>query len=225
MGWTSERVADYYKVSRERQDEAAFRSHSRASEVSLALWFDGTCSDNFQALSKGIFADEILPIEVRGKVVSVDDTIRPGVTLEKLATLKPAFPQWEPSTTTAGNASGIGDGAGICILTTRVNAEKQGMPILGKWVGSTVVGVAPRYMGISPAVAIPKLLSQLGLAKEDVDVYEVGIIPVSWVSTNCEARSMRHSRRSSCTVWTSCRFLSRRSTRMVAPLPFRIPLE
>jgi acetyl-CoA acetyltransferase len=106
--------------------------------------------------------------------VTTDDTIRPGVTLEKLRSLKPAFPQWAPSTTTAGNASGIGDGAGLCILTTRENAEKEGMPIIGKWVGSTVVGVEPRYMGISPAFAIPKLLKQYGLCKKDVDIYEVG---------------------------------------------------
>lgn len=105
--------------------------------------------------------------------MTTDDTIRPGVTLEKLRTLKPAFPQWEPSTTTAGNASGIGDGAGMCILTTRANAEKEGMPILGKWIGSTVTGVAPRYMGISPAFAIPKLLKQYGLCKKDVDIFEV----------------------------------------------------
>lgn len=127
-----------------------------------------------QALSKGIFTEEIIPIELRGKTVTTDDTIRPGVTLEKLRTLKPAFPQWEPSTTTAGNASGIGDGAGLCILTTRENAEKEGMPIIGKWVGATVVGVEPRYMGISPAFAIPKLLKQYGLCKKDVDIYEVG---------------------------------------------------
>ncbi|TEB35004.1 3-ketoacyl-CoA thiolase [Coprinellus micaceus] len=157
MGWTSERVADNYNVSRERQDEIAFLSHSRASE----------------ALSKGIFTEEIIPIELRGTTVTTDDTIRPGVTLEKLRTLKPAFPQWEPSTTTAGNASGIGDGAGLCILTTRENAEKEGMPIIGKWVGATVVGVEPRYMGISPAFAIPKLLKQYGLCKKDVDIYEI----------------------------------------------------
>ncbi|KAF6765948.1 3-ketoacyl-CoA thiolase [Ephemerocybe angulata] len=157
MGWTSERVADNFNVSRERQDEAAFVSHSRAS----------------RAVADGIFAEEIIPVSLRGKTVTTDDTVRPGVTLEKLKALKPAFPQWEPSTTTAGNASGIGDGAGLVILTTRENAEKEGMPILGKWVSSTVVGVAPRYMGISPAVAIPKLLKQVGLSKEEVDIYEI----------------------------------------------------
>lgn len=93
--------------------------------------------------------------------------------MESLAKLKPVFPDWGNSTTTAGNASGIGDGAAICILTTRSNAERNGMEILGKWVASTFVGVEPRYMGIGPVFAIPKILEQTGLKKEDVDVYEV----------------------------------------------------
>lgn len=93
-----------------------------------------------QSVEADIFAEEILPIEVRGKVFSKDDTIRLGVTAESLAKLKPAFPQWGNSTTTAGNASGIGDGAGLCIMTTREIAQREGMPILGKWVGSAVVG-------------------------------------------------------------------------------------
>ncbi|TFK41120.1 3-ketoacyl-CoA thiolase, partial [Crucibulum laeve] len=157
MGWTSEMVAQVYKVSRKKQDEYAFISHSRAQK----------------AVESGIFADEIIPVEIRGSVISVDDTVRPGVTLEGLAALKPAFPKWGESSTTAGNASGVGDGAGICIMTTRENAEREGMNIIGKWVTSTVVGVEPRYMGISPIYAIPKVLAQAGLTKEDVDVYEI----------------------------------------------------
>lgn len=89
----------------------------------------------------GIFKDEILPIEIRGKVYSEDDTIRLGVTAQSLASLKPAFPGWGNEFTTAGNASGIGDGAAICVLTTRDRAEKEGMDIVGKWVGSSVVGM------------------------------------------------------------------------------------
>ncbi|KAH9486900.1 3-ketoacyl-CoA thiolase A, peroxisomal [Psilocybe cubensis] len=157
MGWTSEMVAQAYNVSRKKQDEYAFISHSRASK----------------AVSKGIFADEIIPIELKGQVVSVDDTVRPGVTLEGLAKLKPAFPNWGEASTTAGNASGVGDGAGLCILTTRAKAEEEGMEIVGKYITSTVVGVEPRYMGISPIFAIPKVLEQVGLTKEDVDVYEI----------------------------------------------------
>ncbi|KAE9411087.1 thiolase [Gymnopus androsaceus JB14] len=148
MGWTSEMVAEAFKVPREKQDYYALISHTRASEAS----------------AKGIFADEIVPITVRGTTISVDDTIRPGVTAEGLAGLKSAFPNWGPSTTTAGNASGVGDGAAIC---------KEGMEIIGKYVASTIVSVEPKYMGISPAIAIPKILEITGLTKEDVDVYEI----------------------------------------------------
>ncbi|KAH6917347.1 3-ketoacyl-CoA thiolase [Coprinopsis sp. MPI-PUGE-AT-0042] len=157
MGWTSEMVAEHYNVSREKQDEYALISHTRANK----------------SVESGIFADEIIPIQVKGKTFTKDDTIRPGVTAESLAGLKPAFPQWGPNTTTAGNASGIGDGAGLCIMTTRENAEREGMPILGKWVSTAVVGVQPRYMGISPVAAIPAVLERVGLSKEEIDIYEI----------------------------------------------------
>ncbi|KAF9270249.1 3-ketoacyl-CoA thiolase [Marasmius fiardii PR-910] len=166
MGWTSEMVAETYKVSREKQDEYALISHTRANE----------------AKTSGIFAEEIIPINVRGTTISIDDTIRPGVTKESLAGLKAVFPDWGPATTTAGNASGVGDGAAICILTTRERAEKEGMEILGKWVATTVVGVEPRHMGISPIYAIPKLLDLVGVTKEDVDVYEVRYINEAFAS-------------------------------------------
>jgi len=120
-----------------------------------------------------VFADEILPITIRGNTITTDDTIRPGVTAEGLAGLKPAFPKWGEASTTAGNASGTGDGCALCVMTTRANAEKEGMEIVGKWVASAVVGVEPRYMGISPIYAIPKVLDLVGLQKEDIDVYEV----------------------------------------------------
>ena len=93
-----------------------------------------------QAVAEGKFADEIIPIELRGVVVSKDDTIRPGVTFEGLQALKPAFPNWGNSTTTAGNASGVGDGAAICILTTRSEANRKGLDIIGKYVTTAVVG-------------------------------------------------------------------------------------
>ncbi|KAH8835773.1 Thiolase, N-terminal domain-containing protein [Flagelloscypha sp. PMI_526] len=157
MGWTSEMVAEHYDVSRETQDKYALISHTRANE----------------ALSKGVFADEIIPVELGGKTITQDDTIRPGVTFESLSGLKPVFENWGRATTTAGNASGIGDGAGIVILTTRKNAEKEGMPVIGKWIASSIIGVPPRYMGISPIYAITALLEKTGLTKEDVDVFEI----------------------------------------------------
>ncbi|KAI0271373.1 3-ketoacyl-CoA thiolase [Gloeopeniophorella convolvens] len=157
MGWTSEMVAQAYDVSRQKQDEYALISHTRASKASAG----------------GIFAKEILPIELRGAVVSVDDTVRPGVSAGGLAALKSSFPDWGHASTTAGNASGIGDGAALCVLTTRARAEKEGFEILAKFVGTTVVGVEPRYMGIAPVFAIPKIFQQHGLRHEDIDVYEI----------------------------------------------------
>ncbi|KAI0932244.1 hypothetical protein AcW1_000581 [Taiwanofungus camphoratus] len=157
MGWTSEMVAQAYKVPRQKQDEYALISHVRAEK----------------ATASGVFAEEIIPIELQGAVVSVDDTIRPGTTAETLAKLKPVFPDWGEASTTAGNASGLGDGAALCILMTRARAMKEGMEVLGKYVASAFVGVEPRYMGIGPIAAIPKVLAQVGLTKADVDVYEI----------------------------------------------------
>ncbi|KAI9445300.1 3-ketoacyl-CoA thiolase [Lactarius indigo] len=157
MGWTSEMVSQTYKVSRQKQDEYALISHTRAAK----------------ALADGVFSDEIIPIELRGAVVSVDDTVRPNVSAEGLTALKPSFPEWGDASTTAGNASGVGDGAALCILTTRARAEAGGLDILAKFVGTAIVGVEPRHMGIAPIFAIPKVLNQIGLSYEDIDVYEI----------------------------------------------------
>lgn len=143
MGWTSEMVAENYQISREKQDEYAYISHTRAAKVVHAILSGHNLIQRFspfQAQSSGLFADEIIPIELKGTIVSVDDTIRPGVTMDGLAALKSAFPDWGNANTTAGNASGVGDGAGICILTTRAKAQEEGMEIMGKYVASTVVG-------------------------------------------------------------------------------------
>ena len=91
-----------------------------------------------QSIATGIFAEEIIPVEIRGAVISVDDTVRPGVTMESLQKLKPVFA--EDGSTTAGNASGVGDGAALCLLTTRERAEKEGWDIIGKYVTGTFVG-------------------------------------------------------------------------------------
>ncbi|KZS93001.1 thiolase [Sistotremastrum niveocremeum HHB9708] len=157
MGWTSEMVAEAYGISREKQDHYALISHTRAAE----------------ALQRGFFNDEILPIKLSDKILAQDDTVRPGVTAQSLAGLKPVFPQWGPATTTAGNASGVGDGAGLVLLMRRDRAEKEGMEILGKWIGSAVVGVEPKLMGVGPIKAIPAVLERFGLEKEDVDIFEI----------------------------------------------------
>ena len=117
-------VAEAYGVSRKKQDEYALISHTRAS----------------QASESGLFKEEILPIRIGENVISKDDTVRPGVTSESLAKLKPVFPDWGKSLTTAGNASGLGDGAAIAIMTTRERAHIEGWNIVAKWIGCSVVG-------------------------------------------------------------------------------------
>jgi acetyl-CoA acetyltransferase len=115
----------------------------RARQATEASW-SSLADLNFpQASESGIFKEEILPIELRGTVVAKDDTVRPNVTAESLAQLKPVFKFDDVSdaSTTAGNASGVGDGAAICVLMTRERAEREGADILGKWVRSTIVGM------------------------------------------------------------------------------------
>jgi acetyl-CoA acetyltransferase len=142
MGWTSEMVAQHYQVPRKKQDEYAYVSHSRAAKVvsTIPIVNYPKSKTSFQAQSSGVFAEEIIPINLKGVIISEDDTIRPGVTMDGLSALKPVFPDWGHASTTAGNASGVGDGAGICILTTRAKAQEEGMEIVGKYVASTVVG-------------------------------------------------------------------------------------
>lgn len=84
-----------------------------------------------------------MPVELRGTIISVDDTIRKGTTAEGLSKLKPAFPAWGEASSTGGNSSGLGDGAALCILTTRKRAEKEGMEIIGKYVATSFVGTSP----------------------------------------------------------------------------------
>jgi acetyl-CoA acyltransferase 1 len=165
MGITSENVAAHWKITREEQDAFAAESFQRAAK----------------ALKAGKFKDEIIPVKVKwvdpkteqvvDKVISVDDGIRDGVTRESLAKLKPAF---DPKGSThAGNASQVSDGAAAVLLARRSVAKRLGLPILGKFVAATVVGVPPKVMGIGPAFAIPAVLKKTGLKKEEVDFYEI----------------------------------------------------
>jgi len=156
-GWKSEMLAQTRGISRQKQDGYALIGHTKANE----------------AQSRGIFEDEIIPIEIRGRVIDTDDTTRSDVTAEDLASLESAFPQWGDGLTTDGNASPPGDGAALCILTTRERAEAEGMEILGKYVTTTTTGSEPRLLGTASIHAIRKILAQLGLSKEDVDVYEI----------------------------------------------------
>lgn len=165
MGWTSENVARDFNVTRQQMDTYAARSHARAS----------------QAQKSGFFREEILPINAitknedgskSYKVVDQDDGIRHGSTPEALAKIRPAFAQWG-ETTTGGNASQITDGGAAVILMKRSLAERLGYKILAKYVSCAVSGLAPRIMGIGPALAVPKVLEQTGIKPDEVDEFIV----------------------------------------------------
>ncbi|KAJ1329860.1 acetyl-CoA acyltransferase 1 [Microdochium nivale] len=166
MGITSENVAKRYGVSRQMQDEFALLSHTRAAEARAA----------------GRFLDETVAVEYNihardgtGKTTTVrveeDDTIRPGVTMEKLAKLKPAFA--DDGASTAGNSSQISDGAASAILARRSWAEERGLVPVGRFLGIQVAGCEPDEMGIGPLLAIPRLYRYLGLEQSDIDLFEL----------------------------------------------------
>jgi acetyl-CoA acyltransferase 1 len=163
MGMTSENVVEKYGITRQQQDQMAVESHAKAA----------------RAQETGLFDSEIVPVEVvttvDGKekkfVVSKDDGIRKGTTMETLAKLKPAFKK--NGSTTAGNSSQVSDGAAVVLLASRAAAERMGLPILARWVGFAVGGVPPSLMGIGPSVAIPKVLEQCRMTINDIDIFEV----------------------------------------------------
>ncbi|KAG1752289.1 acetyl-CoA acetyl transferase [Suillus paluster] len=165
MGTTSENVASDFGISREAQDKFSAESYQKAAAAQKA----------------GKFKDEIVPLKVKITdpktdkvseiVVDMDDGIRDGVTAESLSKLKPAFTK--NGTTHAGNASQVSDGAAAVVLARRSVAKRLGLPIVGKYVASAVVGVPPRIMGVGPAYAIPKVLEKTGLSRDDVDFYEI----------------------------------------------------
>lgn len=166
MGWTSENVAGEFNISREAMDAWAAQSMQRAEAAQKA----------------GIFDAEIVPVTVPQKQadgsvkhvkVTRDDGIRAGTTAEGLAKIKGAFKQWPPTQTTGGNASQITDGGAFVLLMTRRKAQELHLPILAKHIATVTSGLAPRIMGIGPSVAIPKLLNQLGLTTNDIDLYEI----------------------------------------------------
>jgi 3-oxoadipyl-CoA thiolase len=151
MGETGENVAERYGVSREEQDAFALRSQARWTAANAA----------------GRFDDELVPV---GEVV-VDEHPRPETTTEALAKLKPAFRSG--GTVTAGNASGINDGAAALVIASEDRAREFGVEPLGAFVGSAVAGVDPRVMGIGPIPAVRKLLERTGVAASDLDLVEL----------------------------------------------------
>ncbi len=160
MGETAENVAERAKISREEQDAYALRSHQRA----------------VSAQQTGRFAAEMVPVTIPQKkgeavVVAVDEQPRPDTTLEKLAALKPAF--HKEGSVTAGNSSGINDGAAALVLMARSRAQELGLTPRARIVASAVAGVDPAYMGLGPIPAIRKVLQRAGLSINDMDLIEL----------------------------------------------------
>ena len=151
MGETGENVAERWGVSREDQDAFALRSQERWAAANAA----------------GRFADELVPV---GEV-AVDEHPRPQTTADALAKLKPAFRS--DGTVTAGNASGINDGAAALVIASEAQAQELGIEPLGVFVGSAVAGVDPRVMGIGPVPAVRKLLERAEISAADLDLVEL----------------------------------------------------
>lgn len=159
MPETAENVATDYSVAREEQDRFAVESQRRASA----------------AIEAGRFADEIVEVTVPQrrsdpKIVDTDEHPRPGTTMETLAKLSPIFPG---GTVTAGNASGINDGACALVVASAEAADRHGLRPRARVVGMATAGVPPRVMGMGPVPATKKLLARLGLGIADMDVIEV----------------------------------------------------
>lgn len=161
MPETAENVAADFNISREDQDLFAFRSQQRTKAAQDA----------------GFFAREISPIDVAGKkgavtTVSVDEHPRAETTLEQLAKLKAPFRK-EGGSVTAGNASGVNDGAGALIIASEAAVKRYGLTPRARIVSVVCAGVAPRIMGIGPAPATKKLLEKTGLSLSDIDLIEL----------------------------------------------------
>jgi acetyl-CoA acetyltransferase family protein len=159
MPSTAENVADEFEISREDQDAFAHRSQERAAA----------------AQANGRFAAEIAPVEIaqrKGDPLIIDKDEHPRLTsIDKLAALKPIVRK--DGTVTAGNASGVNDGAAALIIASEEAARRNGLTPRARILGGAVAGVPPRIMGIGPAPASQKLLKRLGLSIEQMDVIEL----------------------------------------------------
>ncbi|HUB51201.1 MAG TPA: 3-oxoadipyl-CoA thiolase [Terracidiphilus sp.] len=158
MPETGENVAREYSIDRQAQDSFACRSQARAA----------------RSVASGFFAEEIMPVTISGKkengIVSRDEHLRPDTTLEKLAILKPLL---ENGAITAGNASGINDGAAAMIVASESAVVRHGLRPRARVLGAATAGVAPRLMGIGPVPATKKLLARLGKRISDFDTVEL----------------------------------------------------
>ncbi|MDH3752840.1 MAG: acetyl-CoA C-acetyltransferase [Acidimicrobiia bacterium] len=156
MGQTAENVAQLKDVSRERQDEFGVLSQNRAEA----------------AQTRGFFEREITPYTVPdGTVVSADDGIRPGTTLDKVSQLKPVFRA--EGTITAGNACPLNDGAAAVVVMSDARAAELGITPLARIVASSVAGLDPEIMGLGPVPAVQQVLARAGMAISDIDLVEI----------------------------------------------------
>jgi acetyl-CoA C-acetyltransferase len=160
MGITAEEVASRYRISRADQDAFAAESQQRAG----------------RAIQDGRFAAEIVPVDVPQRKrdpirINADEYPRPGTTVEKLAALKPAFKK--DGTVTAGNASGINDGAAALVVTTAKNAERVGTQPLARILSYASVGVDPKIMGMGPVPAVRLALDRARLTIDAIDLFEL----------------------------------------------------
>jgi len=161
MGFTAENLVDKYNISREDQDAFAAWSQQKAAD----------------AQKSGRLAKEIMPVEIPRRrqeplIFKDDEFIRPGSTKEILAKLRPAFRK-ENGTVTAGNSSGLNDGAAATIIASDKAVKKYGLTPMARIVSSAVVGVEPRIMGIGPVEASNKALEKAGLTMDDMDIIEL----------------------------------------------------
>ncbi|MBW1642381.1 MAG: acetyl-CoA C-acetyltransferase [Deltaproteobacteria bacterium] len=159
MGMTAENLAEKYNISREEQDEIAVRSHNLAEA----------------AIKEGKFKDEIMPVEIPKRkgdpdIFDTDEHYRPGLKIEDMAKLKPTFKK--DGTVTAGNSSGINDGAAALLLMSMDKAKEIGATPIAKLLGYGVGGVEPELMGYGPVPATKQALERTGLKLEDMELIE-----------------------------------------------------
>jgi acetyl-CoA C-acetyltransferase len=159
MGITAENVAEKWGVSREDQDQLALESQHRAEK----------------ALENGVFDSQIMPLEIKTRkgvnTFAVDEYVRKGAEIGDFNKLRPVFKK--DGSVTAGNASGLNDGAAAMVMMERGAAEARGLKPMARLVGYAFAGVAPEYMGIGPVPAVQNLLNKYGLSVGDIDVWEV----------------------------------------------------
>jgi len=166
MGYTAEMVARDFNITKEKQDQMAVESHAKAHKATVA----------------GLFKKEILPIETdiptadggtERMVVDRDQGIRPETTMETLATLPTVFMNDDKATVTAGNSSQVNDAAACVLVASGKKCKELGLKPKMRLVDYAVVGVDPKYMGIGPSLAIPKVLKHAGMTMDQIELWEI----------------------------------------------------